>query len=115
MSPKVLFINTVAGKGSVGRIVTGLSRTLNKKDVETLIAYGRWAPPQGHVSYRIGSDISVYLHGTLSRITDRHGLYSVKATKALIEKIKEFDPDIIHLHNVHGYYVNYKLLFDFLK
>ncbi len=115
MSPKVLFINTVAGKGSVGRIVTGLSRALKKRDAETLIAYGRWAPPSGHDSYRIGGDVSVYLHGILNRITDRHGLYSAEATKALTGKIKEFDPDIIHLHNVHGYYVNYRLLFDFLK
>ncbi len=115
MSPKVLFINTVAGKGSVGRIVTGLSSAVKAKGSETLVAYGRWDPPEGHDSYRIGSDMSVYLHGALSRITDRHGLYSSVATRGLIDKIREFDPDIIHMHNVHGYYVNYKLLFSFLK
>ncbi|MCR4591344.1 MAG: glycosyltransferase [Lachnospiraceae bacterium] len=115
MSPRVLFINTVAGKGSVGRLVTGLSSCLKERGAETLIAYGRWDAPEGHDSYRIGSDLSVYLHGALSRITDRHGLYSAPATKALIRKTEEYDPDIIHLHNVHGYYVNYEILFDFLK
>lgn len=112
---KVLFINTVAGKGSVGRLVTALSSALKEKGAETLIAYGRWDKPEGYDCYRIGSDFSVALHGALSRTTDRHGLFSSSATKELIKKIREYDPDIIHLHNVHGYYVNYDLLFSFLK
>lgn len=112
---KVMLVNTVAGKGSVGRIVNGLSSELKERGAKTLIAYGRGDRPEGHDSFRIGSNKDVYIHGALSRISDRHGLYSEKATRALIGKIEEFDPDIIHLHNVHGYYVNYRLLFSFLK
>jgi len=115
MRKRVLLVNTVAGKGSVGRLVTGLSDSLKERGAETLIAYGRWEAPAGQNVYRIGSDIDVGIHGVLSRITDRHGLYSSAATRALIKKIKEFSPDIIHLHNVHGYYVNYELLFSWLK
>ncbi len=112
---RVLFLNTVAGKGSVGRIVTGLSTALKERGSESLICLGRWDSPAGHEVYRIGSERDVYIHGALSRLTDRHGLYSSDATKKLTEKIREYDPDIIHIHNVHGYYVNYQLLFSFLK
>ncbi len=112
---RVLLMNTVAGKGSVGRIVTGLSTALENRGCDSLICLGRWESPAGHEVYRIGSERDVYIHGALSRLTDRHGLYSVSATKKLIEKIREYDPDIIHIHNVHGYYVNYKELFSFLK
>ncbi len=115
MSTRVLLINTVAGKGSVGRLVTGLSGALRERGAETLIAYGRWDEPPGERSFRIGSDLSVYVHGALSRITDRHGLYSSAATRKLIRRIEEYKPDIIHLHNVHGYYVNYEILFSYLK
>ncbi len=115
MSERVLLVNTVAGKGSVGRLVTGLSKALKERGAETLIAYGRWDPPGGEEAYRIGSDPSVLFHGVMSRITDRHGLYSTAATRAFIKRIEEYAPDIIHLHNVHGYYVNYRLLFSWLK
>jgi len=46
---------------------------------------------------------------------DRHGFASRKATKQLINKIEELKPDVINLHNIHGYYVNIEILFDYLK
>ncbi|MBO6149128.1 MAG: glycosyltransferase [Lachnospiraceae bacterium] len=110
-----MFINAVCGSGSTGRIVTGLMDALEEQGVETLAAYGRDTAPLEYNTYRIGSDLDVYVHGILSRITDRHGLYSKAATVALIDKIREFKPDILHLHNIHGYYINYKLLFDYIR
>jgi len=115
MVQKVLFLNTVAGKGSVGRIVTGIASRLRDRGTDSLIAYGRWEAPENFHTYRIGSDADVYFHGAMSRLTDRHGLYSKKATERLIEKIRQYDPEIIHLHNIHGYYVNYRVLFTYLK
>lgn len=112
---RVLLMNTVVGTGSVGRIVSGLYKTLEAHGYECLVAYGRGEAPEDIRSYRIGSDTGVYLHGGLSRITDRHGFYSSKATRELITVIEEFNPDIVHLHNIHGYYVNVKLLFTYLK
>ena len=112
---KVAFLNTVAGKGSVGRIVTGLSSALSERGDDSLICLGRWESPEGHKVYRIGSELDVNIHGVLSRITDRHGLFSVSSTKKLIDAIREYDPDVIHIHNVHGYYVNYEILFSYLK
>lgn len=112
---RVLLVNTVAGTGSVGRLVTGLYDTLTDNGYECLIAYGRGDAPGNRNSYRIGDDFSVYLHGALSRMRDKHGFYSKRATKEFIKVIEDFDPDIIHLHNVHGYYLNIELLFRYLK
>lgn len=112
---KVLFINSIVGTGSTGRIITGLCDVLHEHGVRTLVCYGRGGAPDGYDTYRIGSDADVYIHGAVSRITDRQGLYSGAATRRLICRIKEFDPDIIHLHNIHGYYLNYEILFDYLR
>lgn len=112
---KVLFINSIVGNGSTGRIITGLMDALSAKGIESVCAYGRNSAPEGYRTYRIGSDMDVNIHGVLSRITDRHGMYSAGVTKKLIEFIRSEDPDLIHIHNVHGYYVNVRMLFKYLK
>ncbi len=112
---KVLLINTVVGTGSVGRLVWGLCNTLVANGYECMVAYGRGEAPSDIMSYRIDSDLDVYFHGFMSRMYDRHGFYSFNATRKLISVIEEYDPDIIHLHNVHGYYLNIEVLFEYLK
>ena len=112
---KVFQMNSTCGFGSTGRIAADILKELEKCGGEGIIAYGRNSAPENVNSYRIGSDLDVKIHGVLSRITDRQGFYSTSATKKLIEKIKDYNPDIIHLHNIHGYYLNVALLFDFLK
>lgn len=112
---RVFLINVTCGFGSTGRIVTGIVDELEGFGYNCKIAYGRGSAPEGYNTYRIGSDLDVNIHGVLSRITDRQGFYSTKATKELIEVMKEFDPQIVHLHNIHGYYLNVKLLFEYLR
>lgn len=112
---KVFQINSTCGFGSTGRIAVDILRELEKNGDEGIIAYGRNSAPENVNSYRIGSDLDVKIHGVLSRITDRQGFYSTSATKKLIRKIKEYNPDIIHLHNIHGYYLNVAVLLNFLK
>jgi putative colanic acid biosynthesis glycosyltransferase len=78
------------------------------------IAYGRKSNESASKTIRIGSELAVALHGLLSRLLDRHGLGSIKATKTLLNEIRKINPDIIHLHNIHGYYINYEILFEYL-
>ncbi len=112
---RVMLVNTVVGTGSVGRLVEGLYNTLIANGYECMVAYGRDTHPEGMNAYRIGQDMDVYIHGAMSRLTDRHGFYSKRATLEFINVIEEFAPDIIHLHNVHGYYLNIRVLFEYLK
>lgn len=112
---KVLQINSVCGIGSTGRIAVDLYKALEKNGHECCIAYGRGTAPEGIKTIKIGKKFHVYYHCLMTRITDRHGFYSKYATKKFIKEAKAFNPDIIHLHNIHGYYINIKLLFEYLK
>lgn len=112
---RVYQINVVCGSGSTGRIAADLAQTIKDYGGKSRIAYGRGMAPEGIDVIKISNKLDLYVHAMMTRITDKHGLYSKGATKRLIKDIQEYQPDIIHLHNIHGYYVNYEMLFDFLK
>lgn len=112
---KVYQVNVVCGSGSTGRIAADLAQTIQEHGGASRIAYGRGDAPEGIDAIKISNKLDLYVHAMLTRITDKHGLYSREATKRLIKDIRAYEPDIIHLHNIHGYYVNYKILFKFLK
>ena len=65
--------------------------------------------------YRIGGAVGKTEHIILAKLTGRHGCYSHFATYKLIRKIKQVKPDVIHLHNLHGWYLNWEMLFEYLK
>lgn len=112
---KILQINSVCGVGSTGRIATDLYKVLEEQGHECKIAYGRGVAPEGIDSIKIGSNLDNYTHVFKTRVFDKHGFGSVNATKKFIEEVKEYDPDVIHLHNIHGYYINIEILFNYLK
>lgn len=112
---RVLQINSVCGYGSTGNIVVDLYRELKAQGHECCIAYGRGTAPEDVETYRIGWNLDVYMHGIMSRLTDRHGFYSTHATRKFVAWMKQYDPDIIHLHNLHGYYINIEVLFNALQ
>ncbi len=115
---KVLFINAVCGIGSTGKICAELAQKYEKDGHEAKIAYGRHAyVPEQYEKYaiRIGSDTDVKLHAVKTRLTDKHGLGSKRATKKFLEWAEEYSPDLLWLHNIHGYYINYEMLFAWIK
>lgn len=111
---RVLFINTVYGRGSTGRIISDIGQMLEDNGHELKVAYGRGNHSTDSHCYRIGNDLDMYLHAGLSRITDKAGFYSKRATRKLVEFIRKYEPDVINLHNLHGYYVNLEILFNYL-
>jgi glycosyltransferase involved in cell wall biosynthesis len=113
---KYLFLNSVAGFGSTGRIVAELAREKQAQGHDCLIAYGRDNVGCGDIpTVRIGSDLDFKLHGVLNRLLDDHGFDSKAATRGFLKKVQEYDPDVIWLHNIHGYYLHIGLLFDYLR
>lgn len=111
---RVALINTTFEKGSTGRIVSDINHILKERGHTTFIGFGR-GNQHKQESYIIGSRISLYFHVLITRLFDKHGKGSYLATKKLLIKLTEFKPDVIHLHNIHGYYLNYEVLFKHLK
>lgn len=113
---KVFFINAVCGRGSTGQIVTDIAHVLEKNGDTFCIAYshGTASNVDERHTVKIGSRLEYYVHNLLSRLTDHEGGYSRRATKQLVDKIRAFDPDVIHIHNTHGHWLNQKILFNYL-
>jgi len=112
---KLLQINSVINSGSTGRIAEEIGQMAIKSGWVSYIAYGRNERPSTSNLIRIGNDKDVKLHGLQTRLFDRHGLSSRKATSDFIKQIDNIKPDIVHLHNIHGYYINIEVLFHYLK
>ncbi|MGP1469492.1 MAG: glycosyltransferase [Hoylesella shahii] len=111
---KLLQINITANWGSHGKIAEGIGMAAIKQGWQSFIAYGRWANPSASNLFHIGSRWDEMHHAISSRLFDNHGLMSKKATAELIQYAERIKPDIVHLHNIHGYYLNYPLLFQYL-
>lgn len=112
---KVLQISTVCGSGSVGRIVADIYHTLEKNGDEGIVAYGRRTAPEGMKSFRFGSNLDMGMHVLSTFFKGEHGFSSGGQTRRLIGKIREWDPDVIHLQNIHGFVLQVELLFAYLK
>lgn len=113
--PTLLQINSVANTGSTGRIAEGIGQAAIKAGWKSFIAYGRYANPSQSELIKIGNKWDVYDHVLQTRLFDKQGLASKGATKKLIQRIEQIKPNIIHLHNIHGYYLNYPILFEHLS
>lgn len=111
----IMQINVTANWGSHGRIAEQIGSLVRERGWDSYIAYGRRANPSKSHLIRIGNNWDERFHGIQTRLFDNHGLASKSATRELIDEIIKISPDIIHLHNIHGYFLNYPLLFEFLK
>jgi putative colanic acid biosynthesis glycosyltransferase len=112
---KVLHVNITLNTGSTGRIAENLGNYVISQGGKSITAYGRQAKTSVSPAMKIGNKTDQALHLLNTRIFDTHGFHSKKSTENFLKSIKIFNPDIIHLHNLHGYYLNVEVLFRFLK
>lgn len=111
---KIVSINSVYGFGSTGAIVKKLYEETKKLHHEHFVFYGRKKQEISKEIQYISNPISLFIHFIISRLFSLHGRGSLLSTYKLVKKIKKINPDIVHLHNLHGYYLNYKILMHFL-
>jgi len=109
---KVLNINAVNGIKSTGRICLEIADYLNNNGHEGYIAYSNGLPYEK--GYKIGTPAEIKLHGLLSRVFGMQAYSSKNGTCKLLKYIKDIKPNVVHLHNLHGNYINLKLLVSFL-
>ena len=116
---KLLQINPVIRVNtSTGRIMQEIGELAMQNGWECHIAYSK-----GRDGIRecrsdivpVGNIWSTAWHGIETRLFDRHGLASSHATRQFVRKIEKISPDVVHIHNIHGYFLNYQILFDYLS
>lgn len=112
---KILLIDVNCKYSSTGKIVYDLYSRLNADGHEARIAYGRGDVIDEPGIYKFGDDTETKIHALLARVTGRNGCFSPKSTRRLIEYIEQFQPDVIHIHELHAYFVNHGQLLEYLK
>ena len=110
---RLVQINVTATGGSTGMMVEHLAQTAEKRGWETWTLFGRGEAGRTHC-VRIGNRCQQMVHSVLSRLWDHHGEYSRHATSAALQAVRELHPSLVHLHVLHGYYLNLPALFEFL-
>ncbi|MCD8013377.1 MAG: glycosyltransferase [Lachnospiraceae bacterium] len=111
---KIVQINTFPYKAT-GNIMLGIHRLLTEEGHDSYVVWGRGRDAENDHEIVIKDDLGVKLHGAYTRLTDRTGFASKPATRKLLAKLDEIQPDIVHLHNIHGYYINIELLFNYIR
>ncbi len=112
--PKLIQINTVCST-STGHIMEDIQRAAIANGFDTLSIVGRGIPFIDLPCEKIGNSFSFWIHVGITTLFDRHGFGSYFVTKRIINRLRIEKPDIIHLHNIHGYYLNIPLLMEFLS
>lgn len=110
---KVVQINCSA-TGSTGNIARAIHTQLQKNGHDSYLFYGIGDIEEKNI-VRIGNDLNLHIHAVLSRNFGKQGYFSYSSTYRLISEIKKIVPDIVHLHNLHGNYLNLPMLFGYLK
>lgn len=112
---KVLLIDVNCKKGSTGNIVYNLYNYINSMGDEASVCYGRGPIINEKNIYKFGFDLETYLHAFFTRLTGYTGCFSFFSTRRLIKYIKTFKPDVVHIHEMHAYFLNIKPLINYLK
>lgn len=110
----IVQINTFPHKAT-GNIMLNLHQLLTDNGYNSYVVWGRGRNADKEHEIDMKDDLGVKLHGLYTRITDKTGFASVGATKLLLKQLDEIGPDIIHLHNIHGYYINIEMLFEYIR
>lgn len=112
---KIVIINVTANSGSTGKIAFGQYTNLVRDHHTVMLYYGRNDSIQTDTIIRFTSKFGVLRHGLLGCLTGLHGYYSKAETRQLIRRIDKFQPDLVQLYNLHGYYMDINMLLNYLK
>ena len=112
---KILQINSHYNQGGAARIVACIHRQLLEDGEESYVVYGRGTGEEEKNVIRIDKNYEVYLSALLCRITGLNGWWTQKAARRLTALMDEIQPDIVHIHTLHGYYMNFQILWNYLN
>lgn len=110
----IIQINTTCYKGSTGKICVSVSHSLTKQGVENYILH-----TQNKSTFPLGIQFAGKYYkkaqALKSRILGNGGFNSYIATRRLLRHLESIQPDIVHIHNIHGHDCHLGMLFRYLK
>ena len=112
---KVLQINSHYNQGGAARIAAYIHRELLDSGVDSYVAYGRGIKTDAPQTFRFDTTPEIYLSALLSRLSGLNGWFNRLATRRLIRFMESWKPDVVHIHALHGYYVNFPMLFSYIN
>lgn len=113
---KIIQINTVYKKGSTGIIAYQIQQECFKNGLENVVAYRYAENGQRYDNtYCVSTWLDCHIHNRIARYTKKTGAYSRIRTYKFIKYLKKEKPDIVHIHNIHGSFINISILFSYLK
>ena len=104
-TPRILHLSVTAGQDPTGKIALQLARDSISRGFDVHIAYGRGNVPDDIPATRIANAADLIIHGAVTRLLDRHASLNTPSLRRLRNLLDRFSPDIVHLHNIHGYYI----------
>lgn len=112
---RIVQINTVCGTGSTGKIALDLYHLAENAGHTCYFAFGRGTAPADIHSYKIGNFFDFGCHVMLNFFKGKSGFGSNHVTKQFLKWLDQIHPDLLHLHNLHGFYLNIEMLFAYIK
>lgn len=115
MAKRILYISGALNFGAPGKIVEQIGLLAEQNGYEVLVAHStRNENPSQLPHFAVTTKNQEIFHAAGAKFFDLHGLLSIRQTEKLVRRIQDYNPDIIHLHNIHGYFCNFKVLFEYL-
>ena len=114
---KVFIINVTAQYGSTGKIAQILKEGYEQDGHQVTICYGRKKTEitEKGTYYQVSNMISSAISYLGVRLLGLQGLGCFLSTIRFVRFMKREQPDMVHILNLHGYYIDEFMLWKFLK
>lgn len=114
--PSIVYINAALGYGATGRIVEQTGILAQKYKFDVLVVHSaRYGRNSSLKNFATGTVVDEKIHAIQSFLFDAQGYGSIRQTTRAIDFIEKHNPDIVHIHNLHSYYLNHRILFEYLQ
>ena len=113
-SIRVCMVSTSATRGGAGKMAATLAAALNTSELgvhATLYHCGDNLAAGNVVGLR--RPLSRQINTLLARLGGDRLIWDLGVARRLVKLARDFD--VVHLHNLHGYYLNYRRLLDGLQ
>lgn len=116
---KILFINQSIGIGSTGKIITDIANNL-EGDNEFKALHGYFANSEKGLPLFPGECIQTvsknqyYRYNATAKLFGNTGFHGKRETKKALAKLGDWIPDVVHIHNLHGYFMHIPTLYEYL-